>query len=98
MTLVTEARTKLPDMKVLSPTVLTAQTDNDGYAMTKDSFGAGFDKWGTSIYVGSSSVRCEAPGYSTSEVRVSSPSRLRFRDLAIYKQPLEINVRVLLSR
>src|SRR5438132_1410028 len=58
VTLISERRAKTPEMRVSPPTVLSAQTDNEGRATVKDMFGAGFDNWGTSIYVGTSSIQC----------------------------------------
>jgi len=98
VTLVSERRAKTPDMRVSAPTVLSAQTDNTGHATLKDMFGAGFDKWGTSIYVGASSLHCEAEGYSSAEARIAPSPRLRFRDFLIYKQRSTVEVSLLLAR
>lgn len=98
VTLISERRTKTPEMRVSPPTVLTAQTDSAGHATVKDMFGAGFDNWGTSVYVGSSSIRCDATGYSSAEARIASSPRLRFRDFLIYKQPSTVEVSLLLAR
>jgi hypothetical protein len=97
VTLISECRTKTPEMQVSPPTVLTAQTDSDGHAIVKDMFGAGFDNWGTSVYVGTSSIRCEATGYSITEARIASSPRLRFRDFLIYKQPTTVEVSLFLT-
>ncbi|MCE9518322.1 MAG: hypothetical protein K8R87_01950 [Verrucomicrobia bacterium] len=98
VTLISEFRTKTPDMLVNPPTVLTAETDKDGYATVKDMFGAGFDNTGTSIGVGTSSVRCQAPGYLLAETRLSPKGRLRFTNFLIYKQPSSIELSFSLKR
>jgi hypothetical protein len=98
VTLISQRRTKAPEMHVSSPTVLSAQTDKDGHATVRDMFGAGFDNMGTSIYTGTSSIRCEAPGYSPAEARITSSPRLRFVDFLIYKQPRTVEVSLHLTR
>jgi len=98
VTLISEQRTKTSDMRVSPPTILSAQTDNEGRATVKDMFGAGFDNGGTSIYVGTSSVRCDAAGYTSTEVRESPKSRLRFHDFLIYKQHSSIDQTLTLTR
>ncbi|CAN5897191.1 hypothetical protein BH11VER1_BH11VER1_30780 [soil metagenome] len=96
--MITDERTKTQNMRVSPPTVLTGLTDNGGYATLKDMFGAGFDKYGTSLSVGTSSVRCEAVGYAPAEVRVSPEGRLRFYNFLIYKQPSNIELTLSLTR
>lgn len=98
VTLISERRAKMPGMRVSSLSVLSAQTDKSGHATVKDMFGAGFDNWGTSIKVGTSSVRGEAPGYSPAEARIASSPRLRFRNFLIHKQPTTVEVSLLLAR
>jgi hypothetical protein len=94
VTLISERRTKTPEMRA----IISAQTDSAGHATLKDMFGAGFDNCGKSVYVGTSSVRCEATGYSSAEARIASSPCLRFRDLLIYKQPSTVEVSLLLAR
>jgi hypothetical protein len=98
VTLISQHRTETPEMRVSQPTVLSAQTDNDGRATVRDMFGAGCDNMGTSIYTGTSSIRCEAPGYSPAEVRITSSPRLRFVDFLFYKQPRTLEVSLHLAR
>lgn len=98
VTLISERRARAPEMLVSPPTVLTAPTDSDGQATVKDSFGAGFDNTGTSISVGTSTVRCEAPGYLPAEARIASKGRLRFIDFLIYKQRRIVDLTLLLTR
>lgn len=62
------------------PNVLSARTDAKGRATVKSMFGAGGGSHSTTIGVRSSLVRCDAPGYSASEVRVAQSGKLRFRD------------------
>lgn len=97
VTLSTELRSKFPAMIVQPPTVLSAQTDAGGKAVLKDRFGAGFDKWGTSIYVGESRIKVEAAGYPSVNALVSARRRLRFYDFLVYKQPRKVEVPVYLS-
>ncbi len=67
-----------------SPTILTAQTDSSGHATLKHMFGAGGGSHSTTIVVRSSLVRCEAPGYSPSEGRVTQADKIRFRDFPFF--------------
>jgi hypothetical protein len=83
-------------MRVSSQTVLSAQTSDNGYATVQDMFGAGFDKWGTSIFTGASSVRGEAVGYSSAEASISSSPQLRFWNF-LYKQKHTVDVSLRLS-
>ena len=98
VTLVSERRSKAEAMSVSPPTILSAQTDSEGLATVQDMFGAGFDNWGTSVYVGTTRVHGEATGYSSAETRIASSPRLRFRDLLIYKEPSTIEVPLPLTR
>jgi hypothetical protein len=72
------------DERISSPTVLTAQTDSRGRAVLKHMFGAGGGSHSTTIVVRSSLVRCEAPGYSPSEVRLTQADKIRFRDFPFF--------------
>src|SRR6266853_4428593 len=69
-----------PPQRFSSPTVLTTRTDGDGRATLKHKFGAGGGSHSTGIVVRSSLVRCEAPDYIPSEVRVAQADELRFWD------------------
>ncbi|MDB6003299.1 MAG: hypothetical protein JWR15_286 [Prosthecobacter sp.] len=96
VTLISERRTTTPEMLASPPTVLTTQTDIDGQATVKDRFGAGFDNTGTSV--GTSTVRCEAPGYLPAETRIAPKGHLRFFDFLIYKQRSIVELSLPLTR
>jgi hypothetical protein len=86
------------DERILSPTILTAQTDSKGRAVLKHLFGAGGGSFNTTIRVRNSVVRCERVGYVSADVRVAEAGRLPFRDLPFVRRQHTTKRFVALSR
>lgn len=98
VTLNSEHRLKDPEWWHLPEMTLTAQTGDNGKAILKDMFGAGFGNFRTSINVGTSTVRCEAEGYAPTEVRAVPKGRLQLYNFLIYKQPSKVYLSLALAR
>ena len=96
LTLLSERRAEQPEL--IRPPAPTARTDQKGRATFREMFGAGGSSSGTGVHVGTSTIRCEVPGYLPAEVHLSETGSLRYRRFFIYEQPHSVAVQLSVTR